>query len=165
VLVTALATASGDDPVDWVYAKAKGIGVVLASLRATVEETTFIKHEADRTRPDGSDNQSMPSSAASSGFGCATLDNLNLDNIPWLPGMVRIPLQVSNILLASGASWARVEARQHYPSDVFVGAALGHFMTAFTCEAFMGFPENQRLGFSFAPSKKGAMLGMSLPWY
>ena len=164
VLVTALATPSGNDPVDWAYDKAKGIGVEWASLRATGEETTFIKHEADRTRPDGSDNQSMPSSAASSGFGYATLDNLNLDNIPWLPSTVRIPLQVSNILLASGASWARVEAKQHYPSDVLVGAALGHFMTTFTCEAFMGLPGNQKLGFSMAPQKKGATIGLTLPW-
>jgi TctA family transporter len=52
---------------------------------------------------------------------------------------------------------------QHYPSDVLVGAALGHFPTTFICEAFMGLPEDQKLGFSFVPSKQG-VIGLSLPW-
>jgi membrane-associated phospholipid phosphatase len=164
-ILTALATPSGDDPKEWLYAKVKGIGVEWLSQRATGNATTFVKREAGRTRPDGSDTQSMPSSAATSAFNYSTLANRNLDDIPLLPTTIRIPLQVSNILLASGVGWARVEAQQHYPSDVLVGAALGHFLTSFICEAFMGLPEGQRFGFSFAPSKRGVMIGVTLPWY
>ena len=35
-------------------------------------------------------------------------------------------------------AWARVEANQHYPSDVLVGLGLGHFMGSFFTHAFLG---------------------------
>jgi hypothetical protein len=48
---TALATPSGDDPEEWAYTKAKGIGIEWLSQRATANATTFIKREAGRTHP------------------------------------------------------------------------------------------------------------------
>jgi hypothetical protein len=155
-LLTALTTPSGDNAKDWLYSKAKGIGVEWLSERATGNATSFIKKQTGRTRPNRSDNQSLPSSGASSAFNYSTLANLNLDAIP-MPSKVRIPLQVGNILLASSVAWARIEAKDHYPSDVLVGAALGHFVTAFLYEAFMGLPEDRRFGFAISPLRGGAM--------
>jgi membrane-associated phospholipid phosphatase len=150
---TALATPSGDDPKNWAYSKAKGVGVEGAAELVTAGMTSLIKDATGRTRPDGG-GKSFPSGHASGAFSSATLANRNLDSIP-LSEEVRLPLQVGNILLATSAAWARVEGRNHYPSDVLVGAALGHFLGAFIHDAFLGLPENKRLGFVISPLKGG----------
>jgi len=55
-------------------------------------------------------------------------------------------LQLGNLLLATGVGVARVEAGAHYPADVLAGAAIGHFLSAFIYDAFIGLPEHERLG-------------------
>ncbi len=72
-----------------------------------------------------------------------------------------MPVQIGNILLATGVGWARVEAGKHFPSDVLAGAALGHFLSVFFHDAFMGLPEKDRLGLYILPSKHGGMIGLS----
>jgi len=159
-LLTALATPSGDNPKDWAYSKIKGIAVEWAAQKATDYSTTFLKERTKRTRPDGSDNQSLPSSGASDAFSYVTLANRNLNFVP-LPDKVRISLQVGNILLATTEAWSRIEAGKHFPSDVLAGAALGNFLSVFIHDAFMGLPKDDRLGFYILPSKHGAMIGLS----
>jgi len=161
-IATALATPSGDSPGEWIYDKAKGMAVEWSSQIANANTTLFLKRAIGRTRPDR-DTQSMPSSAASEAFNYTSLSNRNLDDIPALPSAVRVPMQVGNIVAASAVGWARVEAGEHYPSDVLAGAALGHFLTSFICKAFMGLPEGAPL-LSFAPSKQGVMVGLSFIW-
>ena len=162
-IATALATPSGDNPEDWIYAKAKGMAVEWSTQVANGNATVFLKREIGRERPNQSDDRSMPSSGASDAFNYTTLSNTNLDDIPALPSVVRVPIQVGNILTASAVGWSRVEAGDHYPSDVLAGAALGHFVTSFICKAFMGLPEGAPM-LSFAPSKKGATVGFSFAW-
>jgi len=162
-IATALATPSGDNPSDWIYAKAKGMAVEWGSDIATANATSFVKKEVGRERPDGSDDKSMPSSASSRAFNFTTLSNDNLDDIPWLPSVVRVPLETGNILTASAIGWARIEAGAHYPSDVLVGASLGHFVTSFIYKAFMGLPEGAPM-VSLSPSKRGALIDVSLRW-
>ena len=162
-IATALATPSGDNPTDWIYAKAKGMAVEWGSDIGTANATSFLKREAGRERPDRSDDKSMPSSAASRAFNYTTLSNDNLDDIPALPGAIRVPMEAGNILTASAIGWARVEAGQHYPSDVLVGAALGHFVTTFVSKAFMGLPAGAP-ALSLVPSKRGAKAGLSFAW-
>jgi membrane-associated phospholipid phosphatase len=53
-----------------------------------------------------------------------------------------------------------VEGQQHYPSDVLVGAALGHFLTAFIHDALLNLPEDGNVDFAVFPVKGGA--GMKL---
>ncbi|MFQ5916076.1 MAG: phosphatase PAP2 family protein [Nitrospinota bacterium] len=159
-LLTALTTSSGDDPKNWAYWKAKGIGVESVAYIVTSEATGLIKDATDRTRPDGSNNRSFPSGHSSLAFSFATLANRNLNSIP-LPDEVRLPLQVGNILLATSVAWARVEGRKHFPSDVLAGAALGYFLSAFIHDAFLGLPEDKRFRFVIFPLKGGAMTGLS----
>jgi membrane-associated phospholipid phosphatase len=62
---------------------------------------------------------------------------------------------------AAATAWARVEANKHYPSDVLAGAAIGHFLTAFIHDSFLGLPEESYLfHLEFAPVKKGALLSV-----
>jgi membrane-associated phospholipid phosphatase len=153
-VVTALATPSGDDPKDWASSKLKGIAVEGAAVALTEGVTSLMKDTINRTRPDGG-GASMPSGHSSFAFSVAALANRNLESIS-LPGEVRLPLQVGNILLATSVAWARVEGRNHFPSDVLVGAALGHFVSAFIHDAFLGLPKDKRF-IVISPLKRGAM--------
>jgi hypothetical protein len=155
---TVLATPSGKDSKDWAYSKAKGVSVELGAELMTAGATSLLKDATDRTRPDGG-AKSFPSGHSSSAFSSATLANRNLNSIT-MPEEIRLPLQIGNILLATGVGWARVEAGKHYPSDVLAGAALGHFLSAFIHDAFIGLPANE-LGLYILPTKHGAMIGLS----
>lgn len=158
-LLTALATPSGKDPKDWVQNKARGVGVDLGAELATGGLTELLKRTTNRTRPVGGDH-SFPSGHSSNAFSSATLSNRNLNSIP-MPEDVRLPLQVGNLVLSTGVCWARVEAGAHYPSDVLAGAALGHFVSAFLHDAFMGVSEHKKWGFNVLPTSGGGMLWLS----
>jgi len=157
-LVTALATPSGDDSKDWASSKLKGIAVEGSALLLTEGITGLAKVTIDRTRPNGG-GKSMPSGHSSFAFSAETLSNRNLEYIS-LPNEVRLPLQVGNILLATSVAWARVEGGNHYPSDVLVGAALGHFLTAFINDAFLGLPKDKRF-IVLSPLQRGAMVQLN----
>jgi hypothetical protein len=159
-LVTALATPSGDDTRTWTRAKLKGIGVQIAAWGATKGATGLLKSATDRTRPDDSDDNSFPSGHSSDAFAFATLANRNLNYIE-LADESRLPLQVGNLLLATGCAWARVEGGKHYPSDVLAGAALGYFFSALIHDAFMGLPESEKFNFVILPYREGAMVELS----
>jgi membrane-associated phospholipid phosphatase len=157
---TALATPSDDDPTEWGLWKAKGVGVELTAELATAGMTSVLKDATNRPRPSGT-GQSFPSGHASGAFSSATLANLNWNSLA-VPSAVRLPAQISNVLLATGVGWARVEADAHYPSDVLAGAALGYFLSAFIHDAFMGLPPDNKFQFYVLPSKHGATVGVSL---
>lgn len=130
--------------------RVKRVGIEWATLKAVHASTSFLKQETNRKRPNGTNDMSFPSGCTSKAFSTATLSNRNLDYLD----MPRI-LQVGNICLASGVAWARVEKGAHYPSDVLVGAALGHFLSAFIHDAFLG--KNEGFRFSVVPSEDGVM--------
>jgi membrane-associated phospholipid phosphatase len=77
---------------------------------------------------------------------------------------VKYPLHISNILLASGSAWARVEGGKHFPSDGLAGAALGHFLSTFIHDAFIGIPKANRCQLVIMPSKGGAMAYLYVPF-
>jgi membrane-associated phospholipid phosphatase len=156
---TALATPSDKDSKDWVSNKAKGLGVELGAELATAGITSLLKETTNRTRPNGGNN-SFPSGHSSGAFSSTTLANRNLNSIK-MRKEVRVPLQVGNLVLATGVAWARVEAGAHYPSDVLAGAALGHFVSALMYDAFMGLPEHKSWELYVSPTKGGAMIGVS----
>jgi membrane-associated phospholipid phosphatase len=157
--VTALGTPSGNKAKDWVYSKVKGVSVELGAELVTIGATSLLKDVTDRSRPGGG-AKSFPSNHSSEAFSSSTLANRNLNSIT-MSEKVRVPMQVGNILLATSVGWARVEAGKHFPSDVLAGAALGHFLSAFIHDAFMGFPGDDGLGFHILPSKHGVMIGLS----
>ncbi len=74
-----------------------------------------------------------------------------------MPDKARIPIQVGNFVLATADAWARIEGKKHFPSDVLAGAALGHFLTAFIHDAFLGLPESKGFAVSITPARGGAI--------
>jgi membrane-associated phospholipid phosphatase len=160
---TLIATPSGSAVEPWLYAKAKGLAVEGLAIGVTSGVTQGLKRLTDRTRPDGTDDLSFPSGHASASFAAATLANRNLASIhltPW----ARYPLYISNVLIASGSAWARVEGGKLFPSDGLAGAALGHFLSAFIHDAFIGTPTADRFQLVITPSKDGAMAYLYVPF-
>ncbi len=162
VLVTALATPSGEDSKEWVYSKAKGLSVELGAELVTAGVTSGLKDISNRERPSGGDN-SFPSGHSSGAFTSAVLSNRNLQQIP-MSDNLRFALEVGNLVLASATAWARVEANAHWLSDVFAGAAIGYFFGAFVHDAFMGLPEENPVQVKVVPLHGGAMLSLSFPF-
>jgi membrane-associated phospholipid phosphatase len=162
VVLTALATPSGEDSEEWVYSKAKGLSVELGAELVTAGVTEGLKNVTDRERPSGGDN-SFPSGHSSAAFTNAVLANRNLQYLS-MSDNLRIALEVGNWLLASATAWARVEANGHWLSDVFAGAAIGYFFGAFLHGGFMGLPEEKPVQVKVVPMHGGAMLALSFPF-
>ena len=136
-VLTALATPSGDEAGEWLIHKAQGMAVGLVARGLTYETVRFLKLETDRQRPDGSDDMSFPSGHAASASVYASLAARYTQSLR-APARVRTMLQLADGAAAAACAWARVEGHHHYPSDVLVGLALGHFFAAFVDGAFMG---------------------------
>ena len=159
---TTIATPSGDDPGEWFLDKGRGILVESAGVASTLGVTTGLQSAVVRTRPSGFGHDSFPSGHASDAFAFATLSSRNLSSID-LPDGVRIGLQAGSYGVAAGTAWARVEGEHHFPSDVLAGAAIGHFLTAFFYDAFMGLPEKSGfMALVVAPSRSGCVV--SVEW-
>jgi membrane-associated phospholipid phosphatase len=154
--ITALATPSGDDSDQWIKNKAKGVMVELAAMGLTSGVSHGLKYATGRNRPDHrNDPNTFPSAHTSAAFSSSTLSNRNINSLP-LSKAARLSLQITNLALATSIGWSRVESGKHYPSDVLAGAALGHFVSAFVHDAFLGLPEESRFGLVILAMRSGA---------
>jgi hypothetical protein len=153
-IATTFLTPGGGEAEQWILAKGKGLLVEGTATGITTGITSGLKGAIGRERPDRRDNLSMPSGHASSAFSAMAISNGNLDYIP-IGLYERVGMQAANVALASSVAWARVEAKNHFPTDVLVGAALGNFTTRFIYEAFIGTTPNDKFSFSFEPSLSG----------
>jgi hypothetical protein len=159
-VITVLATPSGEQAGDWALNKAKGLGVDIAAVALTSGINTGLKAAVNRPRPNGL-SQSFPSGHASNTSVCNTLSARNVDCLA-IPDGARLGLKIGFASLTVSTAWARVEARQHYPSDVLAGMALGHFLGAFINDAFLGTEAPKNFFFSVEPSLKD--ISCSLHW-
>lgn len=130
-------SGSGDQ---WQRHKLQGLGSGLTANLTTAGLIYGLKQTTRRTRPDASDRESFASGHSSLAATNAALFSANLEALPLTPP-ARSILRGSGYALAWGTAWARVEAGQHYPSDVLAGLALGHFV-ARTVEASL-WPDSQ----------------------
>jgi len=159
-LGTAIMTPSGNEAGEWMLAKAKGIGVEVFAWQGSELVTQGLKAVTDRTRPDKSDDRSFPSGHATTAFSTSALANRNLNAIEMQKGW-RTALKATNIALASSVAWARVEGQKHFPSDVLVGAALGHFLTVVIHDTFIGLDDNKTFSLYLEPAKNGGKVMLS----
>jgi len=134
-LGSALLTDSGEG-LEWQHNKTKGLGLGLTANLTTAGLSYGLKEMTRRTRPDASDRESFPSGHSSLAATNAALFSANLDALPLAPP-ARSILRGSGYALAWGTAWARVEAGQHYPSDVLAGLALGHFVARVAQETLL----------------------------
>jgi membrane-associated phospholipid phosphatase len=120
-----------------------------------------LKHATTRERPNGLSELSFPSSHATVASASATLANRNLRQSGLSPG-ARTAFAVGFDVLAAGTAWARVEAGSHYPSDVLAGAALGHFVSAWVYDAWLGNASPPVVAFELSPARHGIAFGLEI---
>jgi membrane-associated phospholipid phosphatase len=161
---TVLATPSGNDPASWTLDKVRGIAVGFAAVGVTDWESAALKNAAARERPNGQDDQSMPSSHASRAAVFTALAARNVATLD-LRDTARGAFDFSLDALTYGTAWARVESGFHFPSDTLVGIALGNFNGAFFNDAFLGLDRPNRVSFAVVPLPRGAQLSIQVGLY
>jgi hypothetical protein len=154
-LLTGLAAPSGPDPIN----KVKGLGVEVAAGAASAAMTGLLWTGVDRERPNGLANRSFPSGHTSGAFAAAGIGGENVESLPLSDG-VKTGLRAGFEVLASGTAWGRIEAKEHYPSDVLAGAAVGNFFSIFIVDAFLGLDKNSPVGLSVEPQRDGWVLAI-----
>jgi hypothetical protein len=159
-LTTVMAEPSGDDPSEWMKAKAKGLAIGAAASGIMAGSNQLIELATGRTRPNKKNNLSFPSGHASSTAVFSTLARRNLESLSLSPG-IRMFANIGILGMAAGEGWARVEAKAHYPSDVLVGHSLGYFLSALINDAFLGLDNEKDPQLTIEPSRKGAWVGLS----
>jgi membrane-associated phospholipid phosphatase len=147
---TVLFTPSGDVATDWILYKAKGLAVDLAAATAAIETTSGLQRLTDRTRPNGTNDTSLPSGHTTASAAYTQLASRNLDSIDLDPS-VRRSLDFGLGALTVGTAWARVEAGEHFPADTLVGMAIGNFFGHWFDAAFLGLSEQSQTTVAIAP--------------
>jgi len=155
--VSVLATPSGAADAGWLAAKARSAAVGLGAFAVTAGVTEGLKVATSRERPNGNDDKSLPSGHAANAAVFNTLTVHNLQAIDMGP-QLRTSLEIGAGAVTVGTAWARVESGDHYPSDVLVGMALGHFVGATFAQVFLGREPDASLAFGAEPVRGGVML-------
>lgn len=135
-LASALAPWQDEAEGTWLASKAR---VLLVQGSAHVVNGAIVGELKDRTarmRPNGEGATSFPSDHAARAGLHTGLARSNLTHLGWsdeTQAAASVALDALNGLTA----WARVEANQHYPSDVLAGMALGNFIGVLFTEAWL----------------------------
>ena len=154
-LLTALTVPSGEGATG-ARNRAKGIGLSLAAFALNDGITHGIKSATDRERPDRRTN-SFPSKHTSSATIAATLAARNIEQAN-LSATQKRAWQWTGYTIAGLTGWARVEAKRHFPTDVLVGFALGHFLGAFLNDVFIDPEDQEQLSLSVDVADDRTML-------
>ncbi len=157
---TALLTPSGNKAGEWVTNKMKGLMVGGAAFGLSEAAVGLTQTVIKRKRPDGSNYKSFPSGHATAATSLDTLAAKNVEAME-LPRAAEVASDFGLGLVAAGTAWARVEAKRHYTSDVLTGIALGHFISAFVNDAFLGIETSRGIAPEVEMSRNGFYLGVS----
>lgn len=152
VAITELVRPQRDNGLDWLSEKSQNLSLQAISLGVTSELTGTVKEATERLRPNEGNRRSFPSGHSSAAFAASALDLANIKDNPLLKNY-SIPLQAGYTSLAALTAWARVEAGQHYPTDVLVGAGLGNFVAQFFNHAWIHNKTDRMLSVSLQQNK------------
>ena len=152
-VVTALLPWDDEPAEGWFAAKGRVVLAQGSARLVTSKLTGDLKDGTSRMRPNGAGETSMPSDHATRASLYNTMSVYNLQRMGWSTQNVA-RAQLGLDVLAGATAWARVEANQHYPSDVLVGLGLGHFMGNFFTHAFLGPARAETLQVSLLPGRE-----------
>jgi len=155
---TALLTPSGDQAGEWLTDKIKGFIVGGAAIGLSEGIVGILQPALDRGRPDGS-QQSFPSGHATAAASFSTLAAKNIA-VMHLPRSAEIASDSGLVLITASTAWARVEAKKHYPADILAGMAIGHFISSFLNDAFLGLDNSHGIVPDAEISKNGMILSV-----
>jgi membrane-associated phospholipid phosphatase len=155
---TALLAPSGDNTGDWLTNKMKGFIVGGTAIGLSEGVVGILQPALNRGRPDGSP-QSFPSGHATAAASFSTLAAKNIAALQ-LPRSAEIMYDSGLVLITAGTAWARVEAKRHYPADILAGMAIGHFLSSFVNDAFLGLDTTRDVAPDAEVSKNGFILSV-----
>jgi len=147
-------------PSDSLESRARGLLVQGAAVTIEHYSVKGLKSLTGRERPNGEDDESLPSGHTSRASVGAALAAANLDYMA-MPDWSRTTLQIGLYGSAAATGWARVEAEKHYPTDVLVGYAVGQFIARFMQGAF--FNNEAAATLSFVPAPGGGHVTVVVP--
>jgi membrane-associated phospholipid phosphatase len=99
------------------------------SFFSNLAVTYALKAAVDKTRPDGSDNESFPSGHSSVAFQGAA----------FIGKRYGLKYGIPAYLGATFVAWSRVESDNHYTVDVVAGAAIGILSSLVFTKPYKGF--------------------------
>jgi len=99
------------------------------SFFSNLAVTYALKAAVDKTRPDGSDNESFPSGHSSVAFQGAA----------FIGKRYGLKYAIPAYLGATFVAWSRVESDNHYTVDVVAGAAIGIVSSLVFTKPYKGF--------------------------
>jgi len=145
------------------FLKNKGKGFLIGSIALLIgwQLAEGLKDISDRTRPDYEDDESFPSGHTLIVSLLSTLATQNLEYMDISDRSKKL-LHIGFSSLAFTTAWARIEARKHYPSDVLMGYAIGHFLGIFFNELFFYKTKSSYTHFSVTPLPGGVMFGFHI---
>lgn len=155
---TALIAPSRDQAGEWLPDKMKGFVVGGAAIGLSEGVVGILQPALNRERPDGS-SQSFPSGHATATASFSTLAAKNIGAMQ-LTRSAEIASDSGLVLITAGTAWARVEANKHYPADILAGMAIGHFISAFVNDAFLGLDNSPGIYPDAEIAKNGFLLSV-----
>lgn len=142
------------DALDW---KAANIATFVASKTSVDELTGQLKEVSGRERPDGVKDDAMPSRHSATSAAETAMTRRNLDYIDMNPTL-RDAAKIGLHTLDGLTGLARMEADQHYPTDVLAGIALGNFVSNFAFNLLLEPDEPHAYQLSMVPAFDGYAL-------
>ncbi len=159
---TIVAAPDGGETKAWLKSKGKGLLVDGCAIGSAMGVTLALKSAVGRERPDRTDYKSFPSGHATAAFSLAAMTSQNLDCISRKRGL-STGFKAATYAMGVTVGWARVESGSHFPSDVLAGAAIGHFLTIFIQDAFLGLgSDTKHPDLEMVPLKGGGFVSMSV---
>jgi membrane-associated phospholipid phosphatase len=143
---------------EWIIDKTKGLVVGGAALGLSVGVVQIANKVVNRIGP-GGDKYCFPSGHATAPAALSTLAAKNIATMQ-LSRTAEIVSDVGLGGIAISTAWARIEAKKHYPSDVLVGMAIGHFISAFVNDTFLGLDSSLDITPYAEVSGKGMILSI-----
>ncbi len=107
-----------------------------AGVHIATEFREVMSRSIGRERPNGEEN-GMPSRHATRAFAYSAMTSRNIDAMR-LSSFWEYSAKTIETSFAVGTAWARVEAGNHYPTDVLVAASLANFISLVTHDLFLG---------------------------
>lgn len=143
-IASAVAPWQGDEDGSWLAHKTPVLLVQAGATMVTSVTVGALKDGTARMRPNGEGATSFPSDHASRVGLHTAMTRSNLAQLGWSDSATT-RASVGLDTLSALTAWARVEANQHYPSDVLAGMALGNFIGVLFTDAFLSPADSQRV--------------------
>jgi membrane-associated phospholipid phosphatase len=158
-LIAGMAASSIFAPVDGRYCvfPAKRVTANALAFGSSSVVVNQLKGIVGRQRPNGGGDRSFPSSHAVKAFTSAYLIEQNIHQNARSP-LAEASIKAGSLGLAATVAWARVEGEMHYPSDVMVSAAIGHFFARTFYHAFVTADDQGTIPFSLEAQGDGFAL-------